>query len=44
MSRYILNPDIALRSWRLVPYAYCRKGVRYAKGLPFESREDNSDD
>ena len=31
--RYILNPDIALRSWRLVPYAYYVKGVRNAKGL-----------
>lgn len=33
MSRYILNPDIALRSWRLVPYAYYIKGVRDARGL-----------
>ena len=39
MSRYILNPDIALRSWRLVPYAYYRKGVRYAKGLKKEEFE-----
>lgn len=31
--RYILTPDIALRSWRLVPYAYYIKGVRDAKGL-----------
>ena len=33
MKRYILNPSIALRSWRLVPYAYYIKGVREAKGL-----------
>ena len=33
MSRYILNPNIALRSWRLVPYAYYMKGVRDARGL-----------
>ncbi len=33
MSCYILNSDIALRSWRLVPYAYYIKGVRDAKGL-----------
>ena len=39
MSRYILNPDIALRSWRLVPYAYNRKGVRNAKGLKKEEFE-----
>ena len=39
MSRYILNPDIALRSWRLAPYAYYRKGVRYAKGLKKEEFE-----
>lgn len=31
--KYILNPDIGLRSWRLVPYAYYVKGVRDAKGL-----------
>ncbi len=30
---YILNPSIALRSWRLVPHAYYIKGVRDAKGL-----------
>lgn len=33
MSRYILDPNIALRSWRLVPYAYYIKGVRDARGL-----------
>lgn len=33
MNCYILNPNIALRSWRLVPYAYYIKGVRDAKGL-----------
>lgn len=31
--RYILNPNIALRSWQLVPYAYYIKGERNAKGL-----------
>lgn len=31
--RYILNPNIALRSWRLVPYAYYIKGVHDARGL-----------
>ena len=31
--KYILNPNIALRSWRLVPYAYYIKGVRDARGL-----------
>ena len=30
---YILNPNIALRSWRLVPYAYDIKGIRDARGL-----------
>lgn len=33
MSQYILNPSIALRGWRLVPYAYYIQGVRDAKGL-----------
>lgn len=33
MAYYILNPNIALRSWRLVPYAYYIKGVRNAEGL-----------
>ncbi len=44
MSCYILNSDIALRSWRLVPYAYYIKGVRDAKGLKkdeFEVRRKN---
>ena len=31
--RYILNPNIALRSWQLVPYAYYIKDERNAKGL-----------
>lgn len=39
MSRYILNPNIALRSWHLVPYAYYIKGVRDAKGLKKEEFE-----
>ncbi len=30
---YILNENIALRSWTLVPYAYYIKGERNAKGL-----------
>lgn len=30
---YMLHPDIALRSWQLVPYAYYRKGEPFAKGL-----------
>lgn len=34
--RYILNPNIALRSWQLVPYAYYIKGERNAKGLKAE--------
>lgn len=33
MKKYILNKNIALRSWRLVPYAYYIRGVRNAKGL-----------
>lgn len=39
MSRYILNPSIALRSWRLVPYAYYIKGARNARGLKKEEFE-----
>lgn len=39
MSRYILNPNIALRSWRLVPYAYYIKGARNARGLKKEEFE-----
>lgn len=35
----ILNPNIALRSWRLVPYAYYIKGVRDAQGLKKEEFE-----
>ncbi len=31
--RYILNPNIALRSWMFVPYAYYIKGERNAQGL-----------
>ena len=37
--RYILNPNIALRSWRLVPYAYYIKGERNAEGLKKEEFE-----
>lgn len=39
MSYYILNPQIALRSWQLVPYAYYIKGVRNARGLKKEEFE-----
>ena len=34
--KYILNPNIALRSWRLVPYAYYIKHRRDAIGLSRE--------
>ena len=34
--RYLLNPDIALRSWTLVPYAYYVRGERNALGLKKE--------
>ena len=34
--RYILNPNIALRSWQLVPYAFYVKGERNAGGLKKE--------
>lgn len=37
--RYILNPNIALRSWRLVPFAYYIKGERNASGLKAEEFE-----
>ena len=36
---YILNPNIALRSWQLVPYAYYIKGERNAQGLKKEEFE-----
>lgn len=36
---YMLNPDIALRSWRKVPYAYYVKHVRNAYGLKQEEFE-----
>lgn len=32
----ILHPDAALRSWRLVPWAYYRRGVRNARKLTAE--------
>lgn len=35
--KYILNENIALRSWHLVPYAFYVKGMRDAQGL---SKED----
>lgn len=31
--RYILNANIDLRSWRLVPYAYYVRNDGFAKGL-----------
>jgi radical SAM protein with 4Fe4S-binding SPASM domain len=37
--KYILSGNIALRSWRLVPYAYYVKGDRNAKGLKQEEYE-----
>lgn len=37
--RYILNPNVALRSWQLVPYAYYIKGERNAAGLKKEEFE-----
>ncbi len=37
--KYILNPNIALRSWWLVPYAYYVKGVRRAQKLSPEEFE-----
>lgn len=37
--RYVLDERVALRSWRLVPYAYYSKGERNAKGLTQEAFE-----
>ena len=37
--RYILNPNIALRSWMLVPYAFYIRGERNAQGLKKEEFE-----
>lgn len=37
--RYLLNPNIALRSWQLVPYAYYIRGERNAQGLGKEEFE-----
>lgn len=37
--RYVLNQNIALRSWRLVPYAYYVRHERNAKGLKKEEFE-----
>ena len=39
MEKYILHPDIALRSWRLVPYAYYIRHERNARGLKKEEFE-----
>ena len=36
---YILNPNIALRSWWRVPYAYYRRGIRDAQRLTKEEFE-----
>lgn len=36
---YILNENIALRSWQLVPWAYYVRGERSAKGLKREEYE-----
>ena len=37
--KYILSPNICLRSWYLVPWAYYVKGVRNARGLKQEEYE-----
>lgn len=37
--KYILSPNIALRSWRLVPYAFFVKGCNFATGLKKEEFE-----
>ena len=34
--RYLINPNIALRSWLLVPYAYYIREERNARGLKEE--------
>ena len=39
LMKYILNENIALRSWQKVPYAYYIYGVREAKGLNKEQFE-----
>lgn len=39
MRYYILNRDVALRSWRRVPYGYYIRGQREAKGLQKEEYE-----
>ena len=39
MKRYILSPDIALRSWWLVPYAYYVRNEEFAQGLKEEEFE-----
>lgn len=39
MMRYILDNHIALRSWRLVPYAYYIKDTRNARGLKKDEYE-----
>lgn len=36
MVKYVLNSNIALRSWWLVPHAYYVKGIREAAGLKAE--------
>lgn len=37
--KYILAPNVGLRSWHLVPWAYYIKGARNAKGLKQEEYE-----
>ena len=39
VMKYILSNQIALRSWRLVPYAYYMKGSRNAQGLKKDEYE-----
>ena len=33
VTKYILSPHVALRSWQLAPYAYYIKGRRNAESL-----------
>ena len=37
--RYVLNKNVALRSWKLVPYAYYVRGHQYAQKLSREQFE-----
>ena len=37
--RCVLNENVALRSWKLVPYAYYVRGYQYAQKLSREQFE-----